>query len=112
MKRPHLDSVDLGMAVRDMLGGRPGVYITMSVGQWDLFLKEGYDHQDTTLIELDENEEPIAAYRKIFPKHKHQYVQRVDISDRLRWHECKICKISQECDCDEETFTKRLKEGK
>lgn len=41
--------------------------------------------------------------------HKHKYIQKVDEYDQLRWHECIVCKRSQECKCDEETFNKRLR---
>jgi len=42
--------------------GKPGVNITMSDGQWDKFLQAGYD-AGCTLIELDENQRPVRAYR-------------------------------------------------
>lgn len=41
---------------------KPGVIITMSTGQWDAFLETGYEH-GFTLVELDENENPIKVYR-------------------------------------------------
>ncbi len=42
----------------------PGVLlITMSISQWDLFLSEAYK-RGATLLELDDSEQPIAAYRR------------------------------------------------
>lgn len=41
----------------------PGCSITMNVGQWDLLLDEAYK-MGWTLIEMDDNEKPVAAYRK------------------------------------------------
>lgn len=42
----------------------PGALImTMGIGQWDALLARAYD-DGWTLIELDENEVPIRAYRK------------------------------------------------
>lgn len=43
----------------------PGsVTITMSEGQWDLLLAETYK-RGYTLLELDEHERPIKAYRSL-----------------------------------------------
>ena len=81
--------------------------MTMSVGQWDFILEEFYK-KGATLLELDYKERPVAAYNKTGSSHEHQYIQKVDELDRLRWHECKICKKYEECNCDEETFRKRL----
>ncbi|HLD90717.1 MAG TPA: hypothetical protein VI911_06870 [Patescibacteria group bacterium] len=53
----------MNTSIENMLGGIPGFYITMSIGQWDNFLDEGYYRQDATLIELNDNEYPVAAYR-------------------------------------------------
>lgn len=44
--------------------------------------------------------------------HKHKYIQKVDECDQLRWHECVICKRSQECKCNEDIFNKRLRKGR
>jgi hypothetical protein len=56
--RPILDSIPLSDAIR------PGrVTVTMSTGQWDELLNQGY-LIGWTLLELDDNERPIAAYRK------------------------------------------------
>jgi hypothetical protein len=38
----------------------------MSVGQWDRLLAEAYD-TGWTLLELDEQEWPVAAYRNPLP---------------------------------------------
>jgi len=43
--------------------GQASVIITMSTGQWDGFLQAAYDYGHT-LLELDENEHPVRAYRK------------------------------------------------
>lgn len=43
---------------------------------------------------------------------KHKYIQKVDEYDQLRWHECVICKRSQECNCNEDTFNKKLKKDR
>lgn len=60
MTRPWLDRVPLDQAIPI----RPGrITITMSVGQWDGLLAAAYEH-GCTLLELDENERPVAAYRR------------------------------------------------
>lgn len=64
-KRPKLNIVDLKGAVNNLLGCKPGFFITMSKDQWDSFLEEGYFNQGATLIELDENKIPITAYRLV-----------------------------------------------
>lgn len=56
----HLNVIPLSEAIPL----RPGVcYCTMSRGQWDEVLQEVYD-TGFTLLELDEQERPIQAYRK------------------------------------------------
>lgn len=65
LKRPKLNSISLTVAIESMLSGKPGFYITMSVGQLDSYLEEGYYRQDATLIELDDNEYPVAAYKYV-----------------------------------------------
>lgn len=40
-----------------------GTVITMSVGQWDALLAAAYE-QGWTLLELDQNERPVRAYRR------------------------------------------------
>lgn len=44
----------------------------------------------------------------VIEPHKHKYIQKVDEHDQIRWHECVICKSSQDCNCDEKTFNKKL----
>lgn len=58
MKRPELNEVPLST-----ITDKPSVIITMSTGQWDDLLQDAYD-TGATLIELDENEHPVRAYRK------------------------------------------------
>lgn len=43
--------------------------------------------------------------------HTHDYVQKVDAYDQLRWHECVICKQWEECNCTEKEFEKFLLES-
>lgn len=40
--------------------------------------------------------------------HAHEFIQKVDIHDQLRWHECVICKQWEECNCTEEEFEKNI----
>jgi hypothetical protein len=57
--RPILNEIPLA-------GGRilnPGVVITMRAGQWDNLLAAAYD-TGATLLELDDDETPIKAYRR------------------------------------------------
>jgi hypothetical protein len=60
MTRPLLDPISLNEV-------RPfdplSVTVTMSIGQWDRFLAMAYEG-GYTLLELDDNERPVAAYRK------------------------------------------------
>jgi hypothetical protein len=64
MKRPKLNKTDTGEAITAMLAGNnPGCFITLSQGQWDVLLQGAYDRR-WTLLELDDDERPIAAYRK------------------------------------------------
>lgn len=59
MKRPRLHPIPL-----DAVQLGPGVIIiTMSIGQWDALLAEAY-RRGHTLLELDADEKPVAAYRK------------------------------------------------
>lgn len=46
----------------------------------------------------------------VIGSHTHQLIQKVDQFDKLRWHECSICKFSEECNCSEEEFWKKLRE--
>jgi len=63
MKRPVLNKVSLDDVMNGLLGGEPSATVTMSPGQWDGFLHAAYD-AGHNLIELDENEIPVRAYRK------------------------------------------------
>ena len=63
MKRPKLEKTDLNETMEAIFSGKPFVVVTMSVGQWDGLLAEMYD-QGHTLMELDDDEKPIAAYRR------------------------------------------------
>jgi hypothetical protein len=59
MQRPPLHPVPLAEVTFT-----PGtVTITMSTGQWDNLLAAAYD-LGATLLELDANEKPVAAYRR------------------------------------------------
>lgn len=63
-KQPQLNRIELKKAFENMT--KPGQFIiTMSKGQWDGFLDEGYFRQDAILIELDENEIPTVAYKLV-----------------------------------------------
>ena len=71
MQRPILNEVPIDEVMRKFLGGKEArggkgiVVITMSIGQWDGFLEAAYD-TGHTLLELDQNETPVAAYcRKV-----------------------------------------------
>ena len=58
--RPLLDK--LPAIPRDLF--QPGTLVfTMSIGQWDNLLAAAYQH-GATLLELDDAERPVAAYRK------------------------------------------------
>jgi len=61
MTRPPLDPIPLSSVKLE----RGTVTITMSVGQWDAFLAEAY-RRGHTLLELDESERPVRAYRHPF----------------------------------------------
>jgi hypothetical protein len=58
MKRPPLSGIPLSEVKLT-----PGsLTITMAVGQWNALLEAGYK-QGATLLELDADERPVAAYR-------------------------------------------------
>ena len=62
MKRPWLEKMNLNAALGQLTQG--GVCtITMSIGQWDGTLQAAYD-VGFILLELDDNERPVRAYRK------------------------------------------------
>ena len=58
MNRPELHEVPLSSALAS-----GSVNITMSAGQWDELLQYFYD-AGNNLIEVDDNEVPVRAYRK------------------------------------------------
>jgi hypothetical protein len=58
--RPPLREVPL----TDVLPVRRLAYITMSVGQWDGLLAAAYA-EGFVLLELDDDEQPVRAYRRI-----------------------------------------------
>lgn len=57
-KRPVLNRIPLA----DVPTTGPHVILTMSVGQWSMLHQVGYE-RGATLLELDENEVPVAAYK-------------------------------------------------
>ena len=62
MKRPKLNEID----IKTKNPFAPGIAtITMSIGQWDLLLQTAYD-DNWILLELDDNETPVKAYRKVY----------------------------------------------
>ena len=63
MKRPKLERADLNETMQAIFSGKPFVVVTMSEGQWDGLLSAAYD-RGHTLLELVENERPIAAYKR------------------------------------------------
>lgn len=69
MNRPELDVLDEGdfnvsKTVAGFLANKEAqCLITMSVGQWDGYLQSAYDY-GWVLIELDDNEEIVRAYKK------------------------------------------------
>jgi len=58
-----LNKVSLDDVMKGIMGGKPSSTVTMSEGQWDRFLQAAYD-AGHNLIELDDNEIPVKAYRK------------------------------------------------
>lgn len=65
LRRPQLNKIDLKEAFQINTSGNTSFYLTMSKGQWDNLLDEGYFRQDATLIELDHNGNPINAYKYV-----------------------------------------------
>jgi hypothetical protein len=63
MERPKLNKIDLDGMMAEFLDGCAGVTVTMSPGQWDRLLQSAYD-AGHNLIEVDDNEIPVRAYRK------------------------------------------------
>ncbi len=62
MTRPPLHEIPLDIALPLRLGW---LYATMSIGQWDLFLQIVYQ-RGWTLLELDQDEKPVRAFRREF----------------------------------------------
>lgn len=62
MRRPDLTEIELSETI--LGGGKPALNITMSIGQWDELLQAAYD-SGAILIELDRQERPIRAYRRV-----------------------------------------------
>jgi hypothetical protein len=60
--RPALHKIKIS----DIVLGRGVLLFTMSVGQWDMLLQAGYDG-GSYILELDDNEIPVAAYQKPKP---------------------------------------------
>lgn len=58
IKRPALNETPISSAIN-----KGSFNVTMSTGQWDRFLQTAYDN-GATLLEVDENEKPVKAYRK------------------------------------------------
>lgn len=63
MQRPILNEVNLQEAMAGILERRGGLFATMDIGQWDSLLESIYD-VGGCLLELDQNETPVRAYRK------------------------------------------------
>jgi hypothetical protein len=58
IKRPVLNEIPLAGIML-----KPSVIVTMSIGQWDGLLAAAYGG-GAVLLELDDNETPIKAYRQ------------------------------------------------
>ncbi len=58
MNRPELNEISFPIDL-----GKPKAIVTMSEGQWDSLLQIAYE-EDWILLELDDNEIPVRAYRK------------------------------------------------
>lgn len=61
--KPILNEIPLQDAMQKIFGGGGRFIITMSPGQWDALLDEGYK-RGALLLELDGNEMPARAYQK------------------------------------------------
>jgi hypothetical protein len=64
-QRRRLREIPLAEDLRLAQPGR--CTMTMSVGQWDTWLEVAYD-QGFVLLELDDNEVPVAAYQRQAPE--------------------------------------------
>ena len=63
MTRPNLNPIPIAAAIPPRVGT---AVITMSVGQWDALLEAAY-LGGWLLLELDDAEQPVAAYRLAKP---------------------------------------------
>ena len=64
MQRPPLNEIPLFEAIAPIAGAATAtISITMSAGQWDNLLQAAYD-TGWTLVEVDREEKPVAAYRR------------------------------------------------
>ena len=64
MQRPPLNEIPLFEAIAPIVGAATAtINITMSTGQWDRLLQAAYD-TGWTLVEVDREEKPVAAYRR------------------------------------------------
>jgi hypothetical protein len=64
-KRPRLRRISHEQAVKDMLNGKPEIFITIDPGAWDPLIEEAY-RGGAILLEVVEGEEVIiyvAAYK-------------------------------------------------
>ena len=61
MRRPALRPIPLADVLP--LGSRPVAVITLAVGQWDSTLAASYEG-GFVLLELDDEQQPLAAYKK------------------------------------------------
>jgi hypothetical protein len=60
--RRDLDPIPLADVLP--IGTKPGLVITMTVGQWDSMLSAAYA-EGWILLEVDAQEQPVRAYRKV-----------------------------------------------
>ena len=70
LKRPKLTPFNLEKVKTVISDGIIKFVVTMSVGQWDFFLEEAYYRQGALLLELDENEQLVAAYKYVEKSNK------------------------------------------
>ena len=63
MRRPALNEINLDGAMNALLGGKGAAVMTMSPNQWDALLNAAYQ-SGWTLLELDDREQPVKAYRR------------------------------------------------
>ena len=63
MKQPILNEIPSEQAINHILEGTAGLTVTMAPGQWDSLLEAAYD-MGAILLEIDEHDKPVKAYRK------------------------------------------------